>query len=52
MNLDGIGSRLAWKGYALTESGIRRRTARALRRERRKYDDREWIIGGRRHARA
>lgn len=48
MNLDGIGSRLAWSGYALTERGIRRRTARALLRERRKHDDKEWFYAGKR----
>lgn len=49
MNLDGVRSRLVWTGYALTARGIRRRTARALRRERRAAERRDsWTTGGRR----
>lgn len=52
MNVDGIPSRLAWSGYALTERGLRRRLTRALRAERRKHEEGRWIIRGRRRAAA
>lgn len=47
MHLDGIGSRLAYRGYALTERGMRRKMARAYREQRRKYEDKEWVVSRR-----
>jgi len=46
-NLDGVPSRLVWRGHALTQAGIRRRLARLLRRERRRAHQRdEWFYRG------
>jgi len=43
-NLDGVMPRCVWRGYALTERGIRRRLARAAWRE--KHPP-LWTVGGR-----
>jgi hypothetical protein len=50
--LDGVPSRLAYTGYALTERGMRQKMARALRAQRRKYEDKDWIVAGRKRTMA
>jgi hypothetical protein len=53
MNLDGVGSRLVWSGYRLTERGIRRQLARRLRSVRRSEERRDnFVVRGRRKAAA
>ncbi len=45
--VDDVPARLAWSGYALTERGMRRKMARAYRAQRRKYEDKEWVVSRR-----